>query len=80
MIWQIWPDSYERGNVENIPQITYGVVPTGWTQKIPVQGTPPALVEGRIYEAGGPPIDSHLAYMRFTIRNGKIVTLPLRDD
>jgi len=80
MIWQIWPDSYEKGNVENMPIVTYGKVPAGWTQKIPSQGEPPVLIEGVIYQAGGPAIDSHLAYMRFTIRDGKLETLPLDDD
>jgi hypothetical protein len=63
--------------VGNLPIVSYGKVPAGWTQKIPTQGEPPPLVEGHVYEAGGPPVDSHLAYMRFTIRNGAFVQLPV---
>jgi hypothetical protein len=79
-LWQIWPDASEKGDVENLPAVTYGSVPVGWTQKIPDQGGPSPLVEGKVYEAGGPQIDSHKAYMRFTIRGGKVVRLPLYRD
>jgi hypothetical protein len=79
-IWQIWPDSWEQGELENLPVITYGQVPKGWTQKIPLQGAPSAFVDGRVYEAGGPPVDSRKALMRFTIRAGVIVSLPLYRD
>lgn len=79
-LWQIWPDSWEQGQLESLPVITYGKVPKGWTQKIPLEGTPPPLVEGKVYEAGGPPVDSRNALMRFTIRSGAIVRLPLYRD
>ncbi len=45
------------------------------TQKIPAQSEPSVLLEGHVYEAGSPPIDSHLAHMRFTIRNSAFVRL-----
>jgi hypothetical protein len=73
--WQIWPDRYESGDAGKLPVIVYGKVPAGWTQKIPAQGEPPALIEGHVYEAGGPPTDSHLGHMRFTIREGAFVRL-----
>ena len=77
-IWQIWPDRYESGDAGNLPVVVYGKVPAGWTQRIPAQGEPPVLLEGHVYEAGGPPTDSHLAHMRFTIRNGEMVRLDAR--
>src|SRR5262245_46568171 len=74
-IWQIWPDNYESGDAGNLPVIPYGRIPGGWSQKIPAQGEPPTLVEGHVYEAGGPATDSHLGHMRFSIRNGAFVRL-----
>ena len=74
-VWQISPDHYESGDAENLPVVSYGKTPAGWTQKIPALGEPPSLVEGHVYEAGGPATDSHLGHMRFTIRNGAFVQL-----
>lgn len=76
-IWWIWPEDSEKGEFENLPAITYGKVPAGWTQKVPEQGEPPPLVEGKVYQAGGPHVEVPSAVMRFTIRNGKAVRLPL---
>jgi len=76
-LWWIFPEDSERGVYENLPEFTYGTVPTGWKQKTPEQGTPPALVEGKFYEAGGPQVEVPWAYMRFTIRNGKAVRVPM---
>ena len=77
-VWQIWPDRYENGDAGNLPVVTYGKVPAGWTQKMPALGEPSPLVEGHVYEAGGPATDSHLGQMRFTIRNGAFVRLDAR--
>jgi hypothetical protein len=77
ILWQIWPNAGTDNSADGLPPITYGKVPLGFTQKIPTQGEPPPLVEGKIYEAGGPPISVPDAYMRFTIRNGKAVRLPI---
>ena len=75
-IWWIWPNDSEQGEFENLPAITYGKVPAGWIQKMPEQGGPPPLVEGKVYQAGGPQIEVPDAVMRFTIRNGKAVRVP----
>ena len=76
-IWWIFPEHSEQGAFENLPAITYGKAPPGWTQKVPERGEAPALVEGKFYEAGGPQVEVPWAYMRFTIRNGKAVRVPL---
>ena len=76
-LWWIFPEDSERGVYENLPEFTYGTVPTGWKQKTPEQGPPPTLVEGKFYEAGGPQIELPWGYMRFTIRNGKAVRVPM---
>lgn len=81
VLWQIWPK--DNNSAEALPVITYGKVPPGFIQKIPESGEPPpSLVEGKIYEVGGPAIEVPDAYMRFTIRNGKAARLPIpgKDD
>ena len=79
-IWWIFPADAKGSEFENLPTITYGKTPPGWTQKTPERGEPPALVEGKFYEAGGPQIEVPWAHMRFTIRNGKAVRVPLSRD
>lgn len=77
MIWQIWPAKVPSTAIHDLPQISYGKVPAGFVQKIPEQGEPPTLVEGKIYEAGGPSSSANMEVFRFTIKNGKAVALPL---
>lgn len=55
--------------------IKYGTVPEGFSQMVPREGAPPALQEGKGYQAGSPPIEMPNGFLRFTIRNGKIVNL-----
>ena len=76
-LWWIFPEDSLRSVYENLPEFTYGTVPPGWNQKTPEQGRPPTLVEGKFYEAGGPQIEVPWSYMRFTIRNGKAVRVPM---
>jgi hypothetical protein len=74
----LWLISSEGDNSGRVPRlITYGKVPTGFVQKIPLSGEPPPLVEGRVYDAYGPPVLVPETYIRFTIREGKPVRLPV---
>jgi len=75
VLWQIWAEGDNSGHVPRI--ITYGKVPTGFIQKIPLSGEPPPLIEGRVYDAYGPPVLVPETYIRFTIREGKPVRLPV---
>jgi hypothetical protein len=77
VLWQIWPSSGTDNSADGLPEITYGKVPPGFFQKIPADGLPPQLVEGKVYEVGGPPVVVPNAYLRFTIRKGKVVQLPI---
>jgi len=79
-VWWIFPNDAAHGDYKNLPSITYGTVPSGWNQKVPIMGKPPQLIEGRVYQAGGPQIEVPWAVMRFTIRNGKVVRLPFYED
>jgi hypothetical protein len=75
VLWQIWPDGLtpEARVIRRLPAITYAVVPPGFIQKIPSEGAPSALVEGKIYEAGGPASNANGGFVWFTIQKGKVV-------
>ena len=75
ILWQIWPNglSSDEKIIRRLPPITYGSVPPGFIQKIPQHGAPPNLVEGKIYEAGGPASNANGGFVWFTIKGGKIV-------
>jgi hypothetical protein len=71
VLWKVAPNSAEAGTVPLGP-ITYGVVPEGWTQTVPAQGSPPALVEGRVYHAGGPEIEMPEGVVKFKITGERV--------
>jgi len=56
-LWEIRPT--ENNKISDLPAITYGVVPAGFTQTIPSSGPAPPLVEKKTYEAGGPAFDAN---------------------
>ncbi len=72
-LWKIIPDSTKAATVPFGP-ITYGIVPTGWTQAEP-HGSPPPLVEGRFYHAGGPAISMPAGVVVFKIEGGRVVRI-----
>ena len=75
LIWVIWPSNVSDTSIGKLPKIAYGKIPDGFIQRIPGQAEPPALIEGKIYEAGGPSSNANMEIFRFTIRNGKAVRL-----
>jgi len=77
MIWQITPKTAENGEIDQLPPIVYGIVPSGFKQLVPELGSPPQLVEGIIYEAGGPAVQMPKGFLRFTIRDDQIVRVPI---
>ena len=76
VIWQVWPKGPSEGNVP-IAAFAYGEIPHGFIQKVPANGPPPSLLEGRVYEAGGPQVKMPEGVVRFTIQNGKTVQLSM---
>jgi hypothetical protein len=76
IIWWIWPSKSLDMPMSETALITYGRVPTGFYQKIPQDGAPPTLIEGKVYEAGGPAASAHGGYVRFVVRDGKTVEIP----
>ncbi|HZI61789.1 MAG TPA: hypothetical protein VFD62_13825 [Pyrinomonadaceae bacterium] len=77
VVWQVWPKSSDDGRIDKLPAITYGKVPAGFVQKIPIDGAPATLVEGKVYEAGGPPVTMSKGFLRFIIKDGKAVRIPV---
>jgi len=74
VLWEIWPNglSSDEKIIYRLPSITYGSVPTGFVQKVPQTSAPPDLVEGKIYEAGGPASNANGGFVWFTIKHGRI--------
>ena len=73
VMWKIEPA--EERLISHLPEVTYGSVPPGFTQTAPAHGMPQPLLEGKIYEIGGPAYDADGGAIRFTIENGKAVVL-----
>ncbi len=77
IIWQIEPPTGPAREIENLPPITYGVVPRGFSQIVPATGTPPPLENSKTYEAGGPTVMVPKGLLRFTIRDRKAIRVPV---
>lgn len=77
VLWRISPKTSSGGDIQNLPPITYGKVPVDFIQETPPEGGPIPLIEGKVYEAGGPAIVMPQGYLRFTIRQGKVVQIPI---
>lgn len=75
-LWKIVPIEQTPPRAWDYPPITYGSIPNKFRQELPQDGTPPPLVEGRLYEAGGPAYGANGGSVLFAIRNGKSVIVP----
>ena len=78
LMWEIRPA--EENLISRLPEITYGVVPPGFRQLTPLEGQPPPLVEGKLYQAGGPAFDANGGSIRFTIRDGRPIEVKEEQD
>jgi len=79
ILWEIKPDDGLYGtSVSNLPSITYGKVPSGFTQTNPALGAPPALVEDKLYNGWAPTYNANGGGIWFTISRGKSVQAPRR--
>jgi hypothetical protein len=69
----LWQISYPKGilRAKRWPKVTYGLVPEGFVQKIPARGSPPALVEGKIYVAQALDTSESGGSCFFLIKDGK---------
>lgn len=76
VIWHIQPLPGTDNSANGLPKITYGQVPQGFLQLVPVEGAPPALEEGKVYAASGPRVEVPDAFVTFRIENGKVIRTP----
>lgn len=76
-LWIIVPKQGTTASAS--PPITYGVVPNGFVQKVPENGNPPPLEEGKTYGFGAYTQDQPGSAIWFTIRDGKAVQVPKTD-
>jgi hypothetical protein len=77
LLWRIFPRSSKSGSLP-IRDFQYGIIPPGFKQVLPQDGPPPPLEEGKVYKAGGPPVQVGWdeGFFRFTIKDGRCVRLP----
>lgn len=74
VIWRIKSKDPDGGElVEQLRSITYGVVPPGYQQTIPINGLAPRLVENRRYRYWFITANAPHAAGYFEIRNGEVV-------
>ena len=73
VMWEIRPT--EENLISILPPITYGVVPPGFRQLTHREDQAPPLVEGKVYQAGGPAFDANGGSIRFTIKDGRPIEL-----
>lgn len=77
LLWEIEPTNADN-KIWWLPAITYGKVPPGFTQKFPADGSSPAaLVEGKIYEVGGPAYGANGGLIWFKVQGNKTVEIPI---
>jgi hypothetical protein len=71
-IWQI--ASPLKLKAAEWPQVSYGVVPDGFSQSVPSSGSPPKLAEDKLYVASFSDVDANTEVW-FEIRNGRAVNV-----
>jgi len=76
VLWEIEPSNADN-KIWWLPVITYGKLPPGFTQKFPADGSPAApLVEGKIYEVGGPAYGANGGLIWFKVQGNRTVEIP----
>ena len=73
IIWRITATSMPGERVETLHSVTYGTVPRGYNQTIPVGERPPKLQPGKRYGYLFVTADAPHAAGYFEIRDGKVV-------
>lgn len=76
-LWEIEPERKGGGGaIEDVAVVTYGVVPPGYKQVKPKDGSAPALVPGKRYRYWFVTVNAPHAAGYFEIRNGKPFSVP----
>jgi hypothetical protein len=78
-VWKIVPDPKlpTASDVDKLPPITYGIIPSGFIQDTPSSGAAPKLEPGKIYEASGAYVLMPDAVIRFKIAGDKLIQVPI---
>lgn len=71
--WELSPEGYAGKEVSKLPAITYGIIPAGFIQIIPKEGSPLKLEEGKFYAIAMPSVNANYRRFCFSINNGKAV-------
>jgi hypothetical protein len=81
VLWKIVPNPEIHGTsvLDNLGPITYGKLPKDFSQEVPQAGLAPALIEGKMYEAGAAATLMPNAVIRFRVENGEIVRISSGD-
>jgi len=72
-IWEIDPPA--KTEMTKIPVVSYGILPSGFTQIRPSEGTPPKLIDEQCYRIIATTIGANEGSLHFCIRNGKAVVV-----
>jgi len=74
-VWKISATPH-GGRVRDWPKVTYGIIPEGFVQRIPAEGSAPNLIEGKLYAAEALDTSGPQGICYFEIRGGKPVIIP----
>lgn len=78
LLWKIRPLPGAKDKIRSLPRITYGVVPSGFEQIFPADGSPPTrLTEGKTYEAVGTAYNSNGGLIWFRVDSQKSWLVPV---
>ena len=73
VIWQLSPDEHATTRVDDLPAITYGQVPDGFKQDLPLNGSPWALESGKFYRIGSPSLGANFRVFCFKVEPAAVV-------
>jgi hypothetical protein len=77
--WELLSQSYGQRDFDEVPPITYGIVPRGFTQQKPASGAPPALEEGKFYKITAPSVNAGFRALCFKIEQASAMNVPCRE-
>jgi hypothetical protein len=78
VMWEIVPTGDPTPS--RFPKITFGVLPSGFSQKVPANGSPPALAEEKPYRVSAPTSNANAGTLMFLIRHGQTLRVEQADD
>ena len=73
IMWRIRPIG--ENTPSRLPKITYGILPSGFSQEIPAIGGPPILAEEKPYQLSAPTSNANTGSMMFLIRHGQALRI-----